>query len=113
MSKSTTKKAVKSAKEPGGDKKKIAKAELTQRVAKETGLTREEAGKVVGAVTKLTIEALKQGKTVGLMGLGTLSITHTKERQGVRPGTTDRITIPAGKKVRFKPSTALKQDINQ
>ena len=90
---------------------KVAKAELSQRISEQTGLTRSEAGEVVSALTRLTVQALQQGRTVGLMGLGTLSITHTKERRGVRPGTTESITIPAGKKVRFKPSTSLKQDL--
>lgn len=90
---------------------KVAKAELAARISEQTGLSGKQAGDVVSCAVSLMVDALKQGRTVGLPGLGTFSISHTAERQGVRPGTTERITIPAGKKVRFKISTGLKDQI--
>lgn len=93
------------------NKQKIAKAELAARISEQTGLSRKQAGDVVTAATDLMVAALKEGCTVGLPNLGTFSISHTSERQGVRPGTTERITIPAGKKVRFKMSTGLKEQL--
>ena len=108
-SKAATTKAAK----PGAAKPKIAKAELSARIAEETGLSRKQAGAVVGSAVDLMIDALRAGRTVGLLGLGTLSITQTAERQGVRPGTTDRITIPAGKKIRFKISTGLREELER
>ncbi|MFC6618049.1 HU family DNA-binding protein [Deinococcus radiophilus] len=93
------------------NKQKVAKAELAARISERTGLTRKQASDVVSAATGLMIGALRTGQTVGLPNLGTFSISRTAERQGVRPGTTDRITIPAGKKVRFKISTGLKDKL--
>ena len=93
------------------NKQKVAKAELAARISEKTGLSRKQAGDVVAAATDLMVGALKEGRVVGLPNLGTFSISHTSERQGVRPGTTERITIPAGKKVRFKISTGLKEEL--
>ncbi|WP_261664479.1 HU family DNA-binding protein [Deinococcus sp. Marseille-Q6407] len=90
------------------NKEKVAKAELASRISEQTGLSRKQAGEVVTSAVSLMVDALKEGRTVGLLGLGTFSISPTAQRQGVRPGTTERITIPAGKKVRFKISTGLK-----
>lgn len=87
---------------------KIAKTQLVEMLADKSSLNKKQAGEAVATVLDSIIEALKQGKSVGLPGLGTLSVTNTAARQGVRPGTSQRITIPAGKKVRFKVATTLK-----
>ena len=43
-------------------------------------------------------------------GLGTLSVKATA-RTGVRPGTSRKIQIPAGKKVAFKVASTLKDNL--
>ncbi len=87
---------------------KIAKTQIIDAVADKTSLNKKQAGEAVAVMLEVVIEALKEGKHVGLPGLGTFSVAHTAERQGVRPGTSEKITIPAGKKVRFKVASTLK-----
>ena len=72
---------------------KLCEAGPVEQIGTRTILSRTQAASVV---------ALKSGKTVGLPGLGTLSVRATAARQGVRPGTREEITIAAGKKVRYK-----------
>ena len=60
---------------------------------------------------EVVVEALKSGKAVGLPGLGTLSVRATAARQGVRPGTSEKITIAAGKKVGYKVALDLKKSL--
>ncbi len=91
-----------------GERGKLSKTQITEQVALRTGLNRKQAGAVVASMVDTVVEALRSGRSVGLPGLGTLSITATAERQGVRPGTSERIQIPAGKKVRFKAATTLR-----
>ena len=55
--------------------------------------------------------ALREGRSVGLPGLGTLSVADTAARTGVRPGTSEKIQIPAGRKIRFKAATTLKGNL--
>lgn len=107
-SKSTTKKP---AAKKANDNHKIAKTQIVEMVAAQTSLNKKQAGEAVACVLDSVIAALQQGKSVGMPGLGTLSVTHTAARQGVRPGTNERITIPAGKKVRFKVATTLKGNL--
>ena len=93
------------------DDTKIAKGELVELLAERTTLTKKEAGTVFDAVMDSIVGALRDGKSVGLTGLGTFSVKETIERQGVRPGTSERITIPAGKKVAFKVASTLKGNL--
>lgn len=91
---------------------KIAKTQLVDLIASKTSLSKKEASEAITVMLDAIIDTLKKGGSVGLPGLGTLSVTTTKERQGVRPGTTERITIPAGKKIRFKVATTLKGELS-
>ncbi|MBZ9714846.1 HU family DNA-binding protein [Deinococcus multiflagellatus] len=92
----------------GGDGGKIAKTQIIDMVAERTSLNKKQAGDAVATMLDCVVSALRSGQSVGLPGLGTLSVAQTAERSGVRPGTSERITIPAGKKVRFKVATTLK-----
>ncbi len=87
---------------------KIAKTQIIDLVADKTSLTKRQAGEAVASMLDVVVEALRGGKSVGLPGLGTFSVAKTAARQGVRPGTSEKITIPAGKKVRFKVASTLK-----
>jgi DNA-binding protein HU-beta len=99
-------KAAKTAPAPAATK--VAKTQIIDLVADATTLSKKQAAEAVSTMLDLVVAALKDGKSVGLPGLGTLSVAATAERQGVRPGTSDKITIPAGKKVRFKVASTLK-----
>ena len=90
---------------------RLGKAELVEFISDKTSLIKKRAGDAVDVVLEEILRALKAGGTVGLPGLGTLSVVETKARQGVRPGTTEKITIPAGKKVRFKIASTLKAEL--
>jgi len=102
-------KATAPAKAEANDNSKIAKTQLIELIADKNSLSKKDAGEAVTVLLEAIVDALRGGGSVGLPGLGTLSVTETKERQGVRPGTTDKITIPAGKKIRFKVATTLKE----
>ncbi|THF68526.1 DNA-binding protein [Deinococcus sp. Arct2-2] len=90
---------------------KLGKTQLVDLMADQTNLTKKQSDDVFSGLLDLIVEALKAGKTVGLPGLGTLSVKNTAARTGVRPGTSDKIQIPAGKKVTFKVATTLKSSL--
>jgi len=87
---------------------KIGKTQLVEQLAEKTSLTKKQAAEAVETVLGAVTEALKSGKTVGLPGLGTFAVRATAARTGVRPGTGEKIQIPAGKKVSFKVASDLK-----
>ncbi|MEF2277330.1 HU family DNA-binding protein [Deinococcus sp. YIM 134068] len=91
-----------------GGSGKVAKTQLVELVADKTGLTKKQSEEAVSAMLGVVVDAIKGGKSVGLPGLGTLSVKATAARTGVRPGTSEKIQIPAGKKVAFKVASTLK-----
>lgn len=101
----------KKAKGKAAPAEKLNKSQLVEMVAEETGLTKKQSDEAVSCMLDSIIGALKEGKSVGLPGLGTLSVKETAARTGVKPGTTERIQIPAGKKVAFKVATTLKGNL--
>jgi len=52
-------------------------------------------------------EALKRGEAVELKGFGSFSVVETPARNGRNPRTGTALRIPAGRRVRFKPSRSL------
>ncbi|WP_407571787.1 HU family DNA-binding protein [Deinococcus altitudinis] len=90
---------------------KLGKTELTDMIGDRAGLSKKDAGAALSAVLDIMGEALKAGQTIGLPGVGTLSVKATAARQGVRPGTSEKIQIAAGKKVSFKIATDLKKSL--
>ncbi len=87
---------------------KIAKTQIIDLVSDKTTLTKKQSSEAVAAMLDVVVSSLRQGQSVGLPGLGTFSVANTASRTGVRPGTNQKITIPAGKKVRFKVASTLK-----
>lgn len=90
---------------------KLGKTGLVEQMSTQTDLNQIQAASVVDAVIGVVVEALKSGKAVGLPGLGTLSVRATAARQGVRPGTSEKIQIAAGKKVAYKVAIDLKKSL--
>ena len=99
------------AKRGAADSGKVAKTQLVEMVADQTGLTKKQSEEAISSMLESVVSALQSGKSVGLPGLGTLSVKETAARTGVRPGTSEKIQIPAGKKVAFKVASTLKGNL--
>ncbi|GFP33997.1 DNA-binding protein HU-beta, partial [Candidatus Hakubella thermalkaliphila] len=87
----------------GGSKKTKTKADLIDQVATAAGLKKKEAKAAVDAFLGKVEAALKAGSKVQLTGFGTFEVRNRKARTGVKPGTTQKIKIPASKYPAFKP----------
>jgi len=90
----------------------MTKAELIEHMAKEAGISKPAANKVLDSFTDGVKKALKKkdGK-VSLVGFGTLSKVHRKARTGRNPQTGAKINIKARNAVKFTPGKALKDAI--
>ncbi len=84
------------------------KSELIEAIAETADLTKADAGRALDAVLEAITDALKNDKTVSLVGFGTFGVKERKERQGRNPQTGDTITIRAAKIPSFKAGKALK-----
>ena len=90
---------------------KLGKTQLVDLIATASHLTKKEAAAAFDAALEVIIDSLKEGKTVGLPGIGTLVVKATAARTGVKPGTSEKIQIAAGKKVSFKIALDLKKSL--
>lgn len=89
----------------------VSKADLVDRIAGETGMSKKDVKAVVDGMLGHVTTHLKSGEKVQLTGFGTFEVRERKARSGVKPGTTDRIDIPASKYPAFKPGKGLKDSI--
>lgn len=87
------------------------KAELIARIAKDTGLTKADANRVVDALVDNVTKSLKKGEKVTLVGFGTFLVSRRKARAGRNPQTGDPLKIPARRIARFAVGKELKASI--
>jgi len=89
----------------------VNKAELINRVAEKTGLTKKDTEKAVNAVVETIEQALANGEKVSLVGFGTFEVRSRKARTGRNPQTGATIEIPASRVPAFRPGKALKERV--
>jgi DNA-binding protein HU-beta len=77
-------------------------------------LSRKVMGEVIDTTFNEITNLLKEetGKFT-YPGFGTFNIRHRAEREGVKPGTTTKITIPASNTVGFKVATGWKRSLTE
>ena len=86
----------------------MLKAEVVDRVASQTGLTKKAAGEAVDSVLDVVTSALKRGDDVLLTGFGKFEVRVRSQREGRNPQTGAKINIPASKTPAFRAGKALK-----
>ena len=87
------------------------KAELVDRVAKKTQLTKKDVSATVEALFETIQEALKAGEKVQDIGFGNFEVRHRAARKGRNPQTGKEIKIKASKVPAFKAGKALKEAV--
>ena len=89
----------------------ISKADLTKTVAAGTNISAKDAKTIIDAFIEQTTAHLSQGDTVQLTGFGTFEVRERSARTGVKPGTSEKIQIPASKYPAFKAGKGLKDSL--
>jgi DNA-binding protein HU-beta len=89
----------------------ISKADLIKTVAGKTSVSAKDAKTVIDAFLDQTGAHLRQGDKVQMTGFGTFEVRERQAREGVRPGTSEKIQIPASKYPAFKAGKGLKDSL--
>ena len=89
------------------------KAELVDRVAKKTQLTKKDVSATVEALFETIQEALKAGEKVQVIGFGNFEVRERAARKGRNPQTGKEIKIKASKGPAFKAGKALKDAVKK
>ena len=93
--------------------KTVSKADLVDLVSEDTGMKKKDVKTIIDTMIDKISDHLDQDYKVQLTGFGTFEVRERRERTGVKPGTTEKITIPASKYPAFKPGKALKETVKE
>ena len=93
-------------------KEGMTKAELVEKVAGTTQLTKKHAELIVNTVFESIVQSLKEGEKIELRGFGSFRIRHRGARIGRNPKTGDRVAVPPKRIPYFKPGKELKELLN-
>ncbi len=90
----------------------ILKADLVKELAEQTNMGQKDVKTLVDGLLSSISSHLKSGDKVQLTGFGTFEVRERSARTGVKPGTTEKIEIPASKFPAFKAGKSLKDEIS-
>jgi len=87
------------------------KAQLVEKVAEKTNLTKKDVTAAVEALFETIEETLASGDKVQVIGFGTFEVRDRAARKGRNTQTGEEIQIPASKVPGFKAGKALKEAV--
>ena len=85
---------------------------LVDNISRNSGLSKADAKRALDGFVNATVNALKKGDSVKLVGFGTFSISKRAARTGRNPQTGKEIKISAKNVVRFKAGSELSKKVN-
>ena len=92
--------------------KTLTRADLSDAVHQQVGLSRSESAELVKSVLDHVTESLVEGETVKLSSFGTFAVRHKGGRIGRNPKTGQEVPITPRRVLVFRPSHVLKNLIN-
>ena len=90
----------------------VTRAQLTEAVYEEIGLSRNESAALVEEVLGEMMSALAEGETVKISSFGTFLVREKGERIGRNPKTGEEVPILPRRVLVFRASHVLKKQIN-
>ena len=91
----------------------ITRADLSEAVYQEVGLSRNESAELVESVQGEISEALVHGQMVKISSFGSFSVRQKGERVGRNPKTGEEVPILPRRVLVFRASHVLKNRINE
>jgi DNA-binding protein HU-beta len=83
--------------------------ELVKRTAETANVSRYLVNKVIEALVASSADALSEGKSVKISGLGTISVAEQDQRKAYVPTRGASIDLPPRRVVKMKPSPSLQR----
>ncbi len=93
--------------------KTLTRADLSEAVFNEIGLSRNESAQLVETVLGEISDALVGGEDVKLSSFGSFVVRHKKGRVGRNPKTGQEVPIDPRRVLTFRDSHVLKEKINK
>ena len=90
----------------------MTKADIFEKVQAGIGMTKKESAEMVETVFSIMKSTLESGESLKISGFGSFLVKQKADRRGRNPQTGEAITIEARRILTFKPSSILKDQIN-
>ncbi|MDI9408509.1 MAG: integration host factor subunit alpha [Candidatus Pacebacteria bacterium] len=90
----------------------VTRAQLSEAVYKEVGLSRNESADLLEMVLNEVSEALVRGESVKISSFGSFSVRQKNPRICRNPKTGEEVPIDSRRVLIFRPSHVLKQRVN-
>lgn len=90
----------------------LTRADLTEAVYEEVGLSRNESAELVEAILGEISDTLSDGENVKISSFGSFIVRQKGGRIGRNPKTGEEVPIEPRKVLSFKPSQVMKDIIN-
>ncbi len=90
----------------------MTKADIVDKVAAGTGLTKLETEAIIEGFFKTVIEALKEGRGIEIRGFGSYRVKKKNARQARNPKTGEQVFMPEHYVPTFKFSKDFKELVN-
>ncbi len=91
----------------------MTKADIVDRIATGTGLTKVDTEAVVDGFMHVVIEAMKDGKNIEIRGFGSFKVKKRKGRVARNPRTGEQVLVDEHWVPLFKVSKEVKQAVNE
>ena len=91
----------------------MTKADIVDKVALGTGLTKLETEAIIEGFFKTVIEALKEGRGIEIRGFGSYKVKKKNARQARNPKTGEQVFVPDHFVPTFKFSKDFKELVNK
>lgn len=92
--------------------KTLTRADLSEAVHRQIGLSRSESADLVKSVLDLISDTLVEGQSVKLSSFGTFMVRSKNGRVGRNPKTGEEVPITPRRVLVFRPSQVMKNVIN-
>ena len=90
----------------------LSKSDIIDQISNEAEMAKKDVKTVVDHFLEAISNQLNSGGKVQLTGFGTFEVRERQAREGVKPGTSEKIQIPASKAPAFKAGKSLKEVVN-
>ena len=90
----------------------MTKADLVEKVAEKTGLTRTDVAVVVDFFLETVKKSLEGGHNIEIRGFGTFKVKLRKARKARNPRTGEPVDVAAKRVPYFKPGKEMRERLN-
>lgn len=85
------------------------KTELINSLSEETTFSKKDIARVLDALTRIVVRALKKGDKLQWSGFGTFTVQKRPARKGINPATKQIIQLQETRVPKFKPGKNFKE----